>query len=166
MKNPNYHWGPDKDMYVDFDKIVMYFYDNDVAMATDLRTGKLDIAQFPPQTYLAIKDDVDDGSLRTSRLFDGIKCTQYWTEIGINMNEAGNNLARLDPAVRQALAIATNKTYIVNNYYAGLAEEGTTLISPVNTKWHYEPTEDELYTFDKDAAEQMLEDAGYRYDGR
>jgi len=165
VKNPNYHGGSDDDWEVSFDKLIMYFYDDDVAMATDLRTGQLDIAQFPPQTYLAIKEDVEDDKLQNVETFDGIKCTQYWTEIGINMNEAGNNLARLDPAVRQAMAMATNKTYITNNYYAGLAEEGTTLISPVNTDWHYEPTEDELYTFDKAAAEQILEDAGYRYDG-
>jgi peptide/nickel transport system substrate-binding protein len=79
------------------------------------------------------------------------------------MNEAGPNPARLDPAVRQALAMATNKQWIVDQYYLGYADPGTTLISPVNELWHYEPTADELYDFDLAAAEQLLEDSGYKY---
>jgi peptide/nickel transport system substrate-binding protein len=163
VRNPYYHWGPDKGLYVQFDKLVMYFYDDATAMSLALKTGGLDIAQFPPQTYNAIKTDVQSGDLDDIDTFDGLKCTQYWTEISINKNTAGDNQFRLDPAVRQALAMATDKTYIVDNHYLGLAEEGSTLISPVNEKWHYEPTADELYNFDIEAASQLLEDAGYRY---
>jgi len=57
--------------------------------------------------------------------------------------------------------MATNKTYIVQNYYFGYAEEGTTLISPVNTQWHYEPTEAEKIQFDIQAAKDLLTSAGY-----
>ncbi len=163
FRNPNYHWQDDKGLNVSFDKIVMYFYDDATAMSLALKNGELDIAQFPPSEYHTIKQSVDAGTLKNIETYDGLKCTQYWTEIGFNMNTAGPNQARLDPAVRQALAMATDKETIVDQYYLGYADVGTTLISPVNEEWHYEPTADELYDFDMDAAAQMLEDAGYRY---
>ncbi|MCU0860286.1 MAG: ABC transporter substrate-binding protein, partial [Thermoplasmata archaeon] len=132
-------------------------------MQYDLERGILDVAQFPPDNYKAIKDQIEDGNINNMTAYDGLKCTQYWTEIGINMNPGGPNPSRLDPYIRWAMAMSTNKTYIVQNFYKGFADEGTTLISPVNEKWHYEPTEDELFPFDLDAASQMLEDAGYVY---
>ncbi|HIJ16385.1 MAG TPA: ABC transporter substrate-binding protein [Thermoplasmata archaeon] len=163
VRNPTYHWMAERGMNVSFDKIIMYFYDDPSAMAQALQKGDLDIAQFPPQTYLGIKNDVISGELEDVDYFDGIKCTQYWTEIGINYAEAGPNQARLDPAVRQAIAMATDKEFIKSTFYANLADVGTTLISPVNTKWHYEPTAEELYDFDLDAAAALLEEAGYIY---
>lgn len=163
QRNPNYHWFAERGMNVSFDKIVLYFYDDPLGMAEALKKGDLDIAQLPPQTYNGVKQDIIDGKLENIDYFDGIRCTQYWTEIGINYAEAGPNQARLDPAVRQALAMSTNKEYIRNQFYSGYADVGTTLISPVNKKWHYEPTAEELYTFDLEAAEALLEEAGYRY---
>lgn len=162
LKNPNHHWA-EEGKEVQFDKLVMYFYDDSVAMNLALQNGDLDIAQFPPSEYDALKSDVEDGDVTDIDVFDGLKCTQYWTEIAFNMNNAGPNPARLDPAVREALAMATNKQWIVDQYYLGYAEVGSTLISPVNELWHYEPTADELYDFDLAAAEQHLEDNGYKY---
>jgi peptide/nickel transport system substrate-binding protein len=162
LKNPNYHWA-DRGKEIQFDKLVMYFFDDATSMNLALKKGELDIAQFPPSEYDSIKSDVEGGSLSDVEVFDGLKCTQYWTEIAFNLNEAGPNLARLDPAVRQALAMATNKQWIVDQYYMGYADVGSTMISPVNELWHYAPTADELFEFDLDAAEEMLEDAGYRY---
>jgi peptide/nickel transport system substrate-binding protein len=60
------------------------------------------------------------------------------------------------------MAMATNKTYIVQNNYLGLADEGSTLIPPINKYWHYEPTASEKFKFDLAAASALLENAGYR----
>lgn len=163
VRNPNYHWAEDKGMNISFDSIIMYFYDDATSMRLALTSGDLDIAQFPPETYKALKDDIADGTYSNLEAYDGRKCTQYWTEIEFCMNEGGPNPSRLDPAVRQALAMATDKEYIVNNYYRGLADEGTTLIPSINEKWHYEPTAAELFEYDLSAAEDLLDDAGYRY---
>ncbi len=62
------------------------------------------------------------------------------------MNEDGPNLARLDPAVRQALAIATDKEHIVSAFYLGYAEAWRTMITPIDEEWHYEPTASESYS--------------------
>jgi peptide/nickel transport system substrate-binding protein len=163
VRNPDHHWAVEKDMEVQFEKLEMHFYDDATAMAYALENRELDIAQFPPQEYLTIKGKVQTGALSDVVAYDGPKCTQYWTEIAINMNNAGPNPSRLDPIIRQAMAMATDKTYIVDNYYLGLADEGTTLIPPVNTEWHYEPTDDELYHYSIDAANALLEAGGYRY---
>jgi peptide/nickel transport system substrate-binding protein len=161
VKNPKYHW---KEVYgkeIHFDKLVMYFFDETTAMTYALENKQLDIAAFSPQAYKNIKRDVLSGSLQNITTFDGRKITQYWTEIGINMNNAGPNPSRLDHTIRMAMAMATNKTYIVQQYYLGLADEGTTLIPPVNTYWHYEPNATEKIPFDIDAAKALLESAGY-----
>lgn len=166
-RNPNYHWEwtrePAGDWVIEFDKIEMVFFDDATAMAIALENGNLDIAQFPPPEYRTMKNKVLDGEVENIVAHDSPKCTQYWTEIGINQNNAGPNPSRLDPVIRHAMAMATDKEYIVNNHYLGFAEPGTTLIPPVNEKWHYEPTADELFVYDKDAAAQLLEDGGYRY---
>lgn len=163
VKNPKYHWGLDKNMFVQFDKIRMVFYDDATSMRLALISNDLDIAQFPPETYKALKEDVESGKYKDLTVFDGPKCTGYWTEIEVCMNQGGPNPSRLDPAIRHAMAMATNKSYIIQNYYRGLADEGTTLIPPVYEKWHYEPTEAEKFKFDLDAAAELLESSGYRY---
>lgn len=163
VKNPNYHWTVDRGVELQFEKIEMRFFNDAYAMALALETGELDIAQFPPSEYLAIKDKVESGELNDIETYDGPKCTQYWTEIAVCMGNLGDNPSRNDPAIRQAMAHSLDKEYIVNNHYLGLADEGTTLIPPINEFWHYEPTAEEYYEYDPDLAEQLLEDAGYRY---
>jgi peptide/nickel transport system substrate-binding protein len=163
LRNPDYHWGVDRGMELQFDKLEMQFFDDAYAMAVALETGNLDIAQFPPAEYLTLKDKVDSGELQNIETYDGPKCTQYWTEIAFCMNNDGPNPSRLDPVIRQALAMATDKSYIVENHYLGLADEGTTAIPPVNEDWHYEPTADELYEYDIEAANALLEANGYLY---
>ncbi|MGQ9588232.1 MAG: ABC transporter substrate-binding protein [Thermoplasmata archaeon] len=161
-RNPDYHWKVEMGKVVQFDKLRMYFYDEASAMRLALENGELDLAQFPPHEFRSIENAVKAGTLRNVTTFAGLKCTQYWTEIGINMNQGGGpNPSRVDPAIRKAMAMATNKTYIVERYYFGYAEEGSTLISPVNKEWHYEPTEAEKIKFDIEAAKDLLTNAGY-----
>ena len=59
------------------------------------------------------------------------------------------------------MAMATNKSYIVENNYFGLADVGTTLIPPINQFWHYNLTDAELIKFNMQAAKDSLQAAGY-----
>lgn len=163
VRNPNYHWGADKNKYVQFDKIEMNFYDDATSMRLALTSGDLDVAQFPPEIYKSLKEGVADGTYTDIATFDGPKITGFWSEIEVCMSTKGSNPSRLDPVIRQAMATATNKTYIVQNYYRGFANEGSTLIPPIYDKWHYQPTASEEFKFDLDVAADMLESAGYRY---
>jgi len=156
--NPNYHWKADKGKEVKFDKLVMRFFEDSTSMTLALRNGEIDVAALPPQAYRSVKGNPGPDIVT----YDGPKVTQYWTEIGINMNLAGPNPSRLDPAIRHAMHMATNKDYIVENHYLGLADPGSTLIPPINQYWHYEPTEAEKFKYNLTAAAALLEASGYR----
>ena len=168
VKNPNYHWAKDRALLpgeasdrweVKFDKLIFHFYDDAAAMSYAIKINQIDVAAFPPQEFSALKT----AAPANITFFSGPKITQYWTEIGFCMNTGGPNPSRLDHNVRQALAMATNKSYIVENYYLGLADVGTTAIPPVNTYWHYEPnaTEKAQFKFDIAAANDLLDRSGY-----
>ena len=163
VRNPDYHWGAEKGEYVKFDKIVMRFYEAASAMEDDLKAGVLDVTQLPPDNFEELEAGIDAGYTKGIATYSGLRCTQYFTEVAVNMNLAGPNPSRLDPVIRQALAKAMNKEYIADTLYLGYAEPGSTLISPVNPTWHYEPTSSEMLTYDIGAANEMLEAAGYRY---
>jgi len=168
VKNPNYFWAKDRALLpgeapdrweVKFDKLVFYFYDDAAAMSYAIKNNQIDVAAFPPQEFNALKT----AAPANMTFYSGPKITQYWTEIGFCMNNAGPNPSRLDHNIRQALAMATNKSYIVENYYLGLADVGTTAIPPVNTYWHYEPnaTEKAQFNFNIVAANDLLNRSGY-----
>ena len=162
MRNPDYHMSYDYGKLVHFDKLQFLYYQDQTALTLALELGMVDFASLPPQAYRALKDDVDGGFVQNVVCFDGSDPSQYWTELGVCMNEAGPNMARLDCNVRQAMAHATNKSYIVDNYYLGLADEGSTLISPLSSDWHYELQPGEEFTYDLVYANTLLETSGYR----
>ncbi len=161
VRNPDYHSEPDRGESIKFQRLVLKFYDDDVSMKIALQLNQIDVAQFSPGTFSMIEEGIEDGSLKNIESHSGLKCTQYWTEIAFNMNEAGPNKWRLDVAARQALAQAVNKTYINRNFYHGYGREGTGLISPVTPFWHWEPTPAEHWDYGLTAAAAALEAAGY-----
>lgn len=179
LRNPNYHWYADKVYPADypieawrglsldlhFDELHLIFFEEATAMDLALRKAEIDVAAFTPGGIRKIQQDVKSGSLEGVDTYSGPKVTQYWTEILFSMAKAGNNPSRLDKVIRHAMAMATNKDYIVTQYYLGYAVPGTTIIPPINTDWHYEPSaaEKAQLAYDLDAANQLLEDNGYRY---
>jgi len=168
VKNPNYFWAKDRPLLpgeasdrwmIKFDKLIFYFYDDAAAMSYAIKNNQIDAASYPPQEFNALKT----AAPANITFYSGPKITQYWTEIGFCMNNAGPNPSRLDHNIRQALAMATNKSYIVENYYLGLADIGTTCIPPINSYWHYEPTaaEKAQFAFSIAAANKLLNDSDY-----
>ena len=162
VKNPNYFFKADRGLEVKFDKVVLKFYDDPTAMRLALLQGDIDVAEFPTATFEAIESAIESGDVTNVETFDGMKVTQTWTQLAFNMIDGGPNPSRLDPAIRQAVSMATDRSYIVANFYNGYAEVGTTSLAPIS-KWHYEPTDEERFDFDLEAANQLLEDAGYLY---
>jgi len=161
VKNPNSHWEKEYGKTIKFDKIQLVFYDDATAMSLALQKGDIDASSFPPQAFLQIQQDVASGKLKNIETFSGEKITQYWTEVGINMNAAGGNEARLDLAVRKAMALATDKNYICQQFYLGMAAPGSTLIPPINTYWHYNLTDAEKIPLNYTLANETLQNAGY-----
>ena len=58
------------------------------------------------------------------------------------------------------MAIATDKNYIVQQFYLGKAAPGSTLVSPITPDWHYEPTADR-FAYNLTRANELLDQAGY-----
>jgi peptide/nickel transport system substrate-binding protein len=162
-KNPDHHLIADQGLETAIDRIELHFYDDAEAMSADIQSGAIDVAQLPSEQYDALEDLVDAGTVENVTLFDGPRSDGYWTHVGFNMDEGGPNMVRLDPAVREALAMATDKARIVEEMYGGYADEGSTLVAPVLDQWHYEPDVAEAFPFDPDAANATLEAAGYEY---
>ena len=163
VRNPYYHGFADYGKEIQFDGLVMRFYDDPTAIRYGLQSGYVDVAQMPVGSYQVLRDGVANGSVANISCYDGPKSNQYFTEVAINMMDAGPNPSRLDPAIRAAMALATNKTHIVEEFYLGEGAEGSTLVSPVNEYWHYEPSFNELYRYALDNASNLLEVSGYQY---
>jgi peptide/nickel transport system substrate-binding protein len=164
VRNPYCHWGPDYGKYVNYDEIVLEFFADPTSMVLALENKEIDVAEFPSTAYQAIKSDVETHKVQNITTFDGPKITQYWTEVAFCMNPDsgfGTNPARLDPVIRQALHMATNKQYIVDNQYLGFADPGTTIIPPINEYWHYQPTASEMFNYNLTAAANLLTANGY-----
>lgn len=162
VKNAKYHAQNDRNLKVNFDKIRIYLFDEPTAMSHALANSRLDIARFDGEEgFVELDRDVDYGTVKNVVTYRGLEPTQDFVYLSWLMNSNGPNLARLDPTVRTALAMATNKSWIASSIYDGLAQEASTVISPYNIQWHYEPNATERIQFDPEGARQMLENAGY-----
>ena len=164
LRNPTSHWSSEYGLSVHFDKLEFLFYMDETAMILALEMGQIDAASFSPAAYRNMDYALKTGELDNITLFTSPKVNQYWTHIGFCMsptNDPDYNNAKLDLNVRRALAMAVNKTYVVQQFYLGLAEEGSTIIPSVSEYWHYQTNESEAIPFDPVAAAQVLDSAGY-----
>jgi len=156
-KNPDYHG-----RQVNFDRLVLEFYLEPAAMLLDLQRGAIDIAQFDAPTFSSLEDWLDRNPTDKIDTYAGRKCTGYSVEIAISLKDSpATNPTRLDLAVRQAMAHATDKEFIVEHNYRGYAEKGATILSPVYPYWYWEPEPEEEYYYSIEKANEILDDAGY-----
>jgi len=163
VRNPEYHGIDDAELDARLDRIEMRFFDNETLLAEALENGDVDVTELSRDTYLDLRERVETGELQGISTFDGLSPNQQFTYICLNIGSFIHNPSINDPIVRQALAHATDKEYIVDKHYLGLAEVANTLVPSLNDFWHYELPAEDLYEHDLDLAAQMLEDAGYRH---
>jgi len=149
---------------INFDELIYKIFLSPQAMLNALYAGSIDIAAYVPadswQTTID-KPNIDGQTVRELVL----------SELGLNVcppslraGGASNNYELLNLSVRQAMAMATDKTSIVEDVYLGLAEPGTVIIPPASTRWHYNVTPAENYAFDIVAANALLNSSGYAAD--
>jgi peptide/nickel transport system substrate-binding protein len=161
-KNEEYHGPAEYGKEIQFDRLVLENYLEPAALLADLQRGAIDIAQFDAPTYMSLVDWLEKNPTDDIYTHAGRKCTGYSVEIGICMKDAaGQNNLRRDHEVRKAMAHATDKAFIVDHIYRGLGEIGSTILSPIYPEWYWEPTGDEVYQYDLDLANEILDDAGY-----
>jgi peptide/nickel transport system substrate-binding protein len=146
-----------------FDELVFRVFNNKDAMVQALRKGEIDFA-----------DDLD------ANLFESLKNTEGITtvparypgfnQLGFNTGAAlrtgepigDGHPALKDKRVRQAIARAVDKKTLVARVLRGYGSEAHSIIPSLFPKLHYVPGEGEALGFDLAAANQQLEEAGYR----
>jgi len=136
------------DQPVEIDRIVFKFYGDENTLQLGMLNGEIDSTIIDPTTFLVWSDE----SVRSDwlNIVSVLTPTGFCKATAINdyVNAEGDiNPLRLDPAVQRAMAIATNKTYIIDQYYKGFGLPGISIIStPVWPDWWWEPG-DEISTF-------------------
>jgi peptide/nickel transport system substrate-binding protein len=164
VKNPTY-WGPAPAV----DEIYFRVYTNADTMSSDLQTGTIDAAWGIPQ-----------GQFDKVAGTDGIEAIKYnffnWDYLNFNCLEPSKGYAAgwtksygnpvlTDPKFRQALMFAVDHQKLVDVAWGGNAAPGTTILPPdtwTDPDWHWQPSGDQMYTFDLAKATAAMDAAGYK----
>jgi peptide/nickel transport system substrate-binding protein len=127
------------------------------SLLEDYRAGELDaVADYPAAMQSAYAEVAGTTAVAAPAI--------GFHEIGFNCwrspRSKGDPLLR-DASIRRAVHWAIDKDKIAASAMAGLAEPGTSVISPAQGDWHWDVPEEGLYRYDPQRAKQILEDAGY-----
>jgi len=156
IRNPYYKDGFGKEPAVD--EVLFNMYQTQDSLVADYKAGNLDAAiELDPGFYRSLKSV--PGS--TAVAAPGIG----FHELGFNCYKSakskGNPLLR-DVRIRQAINWAIDKKSIAAVAMENLAQVGTSLLSPVDTLYHWNVPTDQQYSFDPAKAAKILDDAGYK----
>ena len=162
FRNPDYHGAVEYGKEVHFDRLILQFYLEPAAMVADMQRGAIDVAAFDAPNFKNLVDWVNRNPATGITTHASLKCTAYSIEIGVNTKSTpGTNPLRLDPAVRQAIAHATDKEFNKQYIYMGYAEIGSAILSPIYPYWYWEPGPGEEYEYSIARANEILDEAGY-----
>jgi peptide/nickel transport system substrate-binding protein len=160
QRNPNY-WGTQA--YQDEVDIVIYKTADTMVQA--LKAGELDYAHGPNAEQLnALKTTPNITTVvGSANGWSQLAFNEYGADTGKTIAKGGpSTKALLDPAFRDALGYAVDRKTLVDRVLGGYGEVGTTIVPPVLSKWHVEPTTPR--TFDIELAKSKLLAAGYPLD--
>ena len=107
------------------------------------------------------KDGITAGN-NVSPLFEEIGFNTGAVDTKTNKPIGDANPAVLDPKFRHALGYAVDLDRIVKSAFQGAATPGSTVVPSPYTTWHWNPPDDEKFSFDLDKAGQLLDEAGYK----
>ena len=155
-RNPHYQDGFRAEPTVD--EVLFEIYQTQDSLVADYKAGNLDAAiELDPGFYRSLKGVPGSTSVAAPGL--------GFHELGFNCwnspKSKGNPLLR-DVRIRQAVNWAIDKQAIAAIAMDGLAPAGTSLLSPVDTFFHWNVPPAEQYSYDPAKAKQILDDAGYK----
>jgi peptide/nickel transport system substrate-binding protein len=152
--NPNW-WGWEGNEPA-VDEVVFRYFQNPDAMVAALQTGEIDAATaIPASAYEELRQD------ENVELVVGFQ--GGFDEIAINggAGAAPPHPALLDLEVRRAVAFAIDTGAIIDDLWGGLAQTIPSFNPALDSKWRPEYPEENLFTYDPERANQILDDAGY-----
>jgi len=177
--------GAPYDRDVEIDNLKIKFFGDENTRQLAIRSGDIDAGKLDPGTY---RTWLDDSSLPEEvNILSMLSPTGFTKITAINANPVtvGEvNPLRLDPVVQRAMAIATNKSYIIDQYFKGQGLPGiSSICTPVWPEWYWEPGNEtswfnvsdgaggtafsynkpmkEVMEFDLELANDMLNKTGY-----
>jgi len=163
LRNPNYYWSDDYGKQVHFDKLDLRFYQTESLMRAALLNKEIDVARFNTTNFAGWEGEILGGTVTDVATMTGLRPDGYWTDVGFNLRNMSmappfeRNRMTLDPWLRVSLAMATNKSELVESVYNGYATEGSTLVSPVHPYWHLELGPGASWPYDPILAAAFLE---------
>jgi len=166
-RNPDYHGEADYGKKVNFDRIILKFYLEAAGMLVDIQKGAVDLAGLNAPNYQNLLDWLQKNPTDAIGHYAGLSCTGFSVELLVNNKASapGQNTLRLDPEVRKAMAHSIDKGKIRDSIYAGYAQIGSTIIAPIYGDFYWTPNATEVYDFNITKANEILDAAGYVWDG-
>ena len=150
------------------DEIVYRQFRNNDALVEALKAGEIDFAYdlTSPNLFNSLKNEPNIGTVAAQvPLFDYFNMntgSAYGPETGDFKRHGDGHPALTDPVVRKAIRMAIDSETLVEKVWLGYGTPGTTVIPPVSAAGaRWQPTGDEVISWDIDGANQLLEDAGY-----
>ena len=146
-----------------YDHLVEPVYKTTDAAVAALRSGQLDyVSGINSTQYQALKGKKDLDAFQTAG--------HHWVAVEINAGAktrsgkpiGTGNPALTDPAVRTAIALATNRKTLVDKVLDGLGIPGAGYIPTTWKQWAWTPPASEALDFDPAKADQTLDAAGYK----
>ena len=154
MDRNQYYWGTTPAL----NRIEYQVYTNQEAMITALKNGEIDAADGLEPAMINSVSNTPNVALQKV-------VSDWWLNLAFNFGTPGSDYTTLpalhDLKVRQAIEMAIDKNAIVNKVYQGAATPGDTIVRPASAFWHLDIPADQEFPYDPDAANQMLQDAGY-----
>jgi peptide/nickel transport system substrate-binding protein len=152
-RNESY-WG-DEPFY---DSIVFQQFTNPEAMVQALKNGEIDVAdELTPALIPALESEPDIAVQKVT--------PDCWNNLAFNFGGQGPDAdpfpALQDVTVRKAILMGIDKQGLIDKVFPGAALPGETIVRPLSTYWHLDIPDGEVVPYDPEAANQMLDDAGY-----
>ncbi|MFC7330701.1 ABC transporter substrate-binding protein [Marinactinospora rubrisoli] len=145
-----------------FDRLVFSYYNDQDAMVEALRSGEV---SFVSDLTPAQADALEGNDTITVNAADGKRFNGFTINPGARTadgDEFGDGHPALqDRVVRQAIMRAIDKDALVETVYGGYAEAAEGYIPARYTDYAWAPEGDDRLDFDPDAANEMLDEAGY-----
>lgn len=142
------------------DEVVYRVFNNEDALVQALMSGDIDFADTLGADFFDSLEGEEGIGLNEAAI-------PSFEEIGFNSGasdtqpDSDGHPALEDPQVRVAISRAIDRQTLVDRVLKGHGVVGSTIVPPAISFYHYEPTEDELQTFDLDAANALLDEGGY-----
>lgn len=156
--NPDYFRGP-----AEIDELQFLFYRNADAAVQALRTGEVDLVnRLTPAQMDALRDTegIAVNEAQGRRFFELATNPGAATREGEPIGDGHPALE--DVRVRQAMNQAIDRDVLVERVLGGYGEPGAGYIPPVFENYAWSPSDEQRWNFDLDAANELLDEAGYQ----